>query len=178
MINHQASKIVVKSAQKLHKKCPYSEFFWCLFSRISTEYRNLQRISPYSVQIITKIVQGNLRIPTLFTCAYQGVRNVRFFGKFSVLCLLVTSVLRFAHSPQYRQHVRSSRIYPCRMITLPLLNLVMGALVVNGLNQQTQTIRKANLKKQQTLPVLLLLKIAKIRKNCSDSFSVFTTNSF
>ena len=30
------------------------------------------------------------------TCAYQGVRNVCFFGKFGVLCFLETTVLRFA----------------------------------------------------------------------------------
>ena len=29
------------------------------------------------------------------TCACQEVRNVRFFGKFGVLCFLVTSILRF-----------------------------------------------------------------------------------
>ena len=27
---------------------------------------------------------------------YQGLGNVRFFGKFGMLCFLVTSVLRFA----------------------------------------------------------------------------------
>ena len=29
-------------------------------------------------------------------CAYQGVRNVCFFGKFGAIFFLVTSVLRFA----------------------------------------------------------------------------------
>ena len=29
------------------------------------------------------------------TCACQEIRNVRFFGKFGVLCFLVTSILRF-----------------------------------------------------------------------------------
>ena len=29
------------------------------------------------------------------TCAYQGVRNVSFWGKSGVLCFVVTSVLRF-----------------------------------------------------------------------------------
>ena len=43
------------------------------------------------------------------TCVYQGVRNVRF-GKFSVLCFLVTPVLRFALLPYYRGTQRSS--YP------------------------------------------------------------------
>ena len=42
------------------------------------------------------------------TCAYQGVRNVQvflgfFFGKFDVLCFLVTSVLRFALFPYYQR---------------------------------------------------------------------------
>ena len=40
------------------------------------------------------------------TCAYQGVRNVWlffFFGKFDVLCFLVTSVLRFALLPYYQR---------------------------------------------------------------------------
>ena len=34
---------------------------------------------------------------------YQGVRNVRFFGKFSMLCFLVASVLRFTLLPYYRR---------------------------------------------------------------------------
>ena len=39
------------------------------------------------------------------TCAYQGVRNVCFFGKFGVLCFLLTPVLRFALLPYYRRIV-------------------------------------------------------------------------
>ena len=35
----------------LHEKCPYSEFFWLVFSRIRTEYREIPRISPDLVQI-------------------------------------------------------------------------------------------------------------------------------
>ena len=33
------------------KKCPYLEFFWPVFSRTLTEYRNILRISPYSVRM-------------------------------------------------------------------------------------------------------------------------------
>ena len=36
------------------------------------------------------------------TCAYQGVRNVRFPEKFGVLGFLVTMVLRFGLLPYYR----------------------------------------------------------------------------
>ena len=35
------------------------------------------------------------------TCAYLGIRNVRFFGKFDVFCFLETPVLRFALLPYY-----------------------------------------------------------------------------
>ena len=34
----------------LRKRCPYSESFWSAFSRIRTEYREIQSISPYSVK--------------------------------------------------------------------------------------------------------------------------------
>ena len=34
---------------------------------------------------------------------HQGVRNVRFFGKFDVLCFLETPGLRFALLPYYRR---------------------------------------------------------------------------
>ena len=35
----------------------------------------------------------------------RGVRNFRFFGKFDVLCFLVTPILRFAIVPYYRRNV-------------------------------------------------------------------------
>ena len=34
----------------LREKCPYSEFFWFVFSRIRTEYAEALRVSPYLVQ--------------------------------------------------------------------------------------------------------------------------------
>ena len=36
----------------LRKKCPYSELFWYVFSRIPTEYGNLLHESPNSVQML------------------------------------------------------------------------------------------------------------------------------
>ena len=38
------------------------------------------------------------------TCRYQGVRNIHFPGKFSVLCFLETPVLIFALLLYYRRH--------------------------------------------------------------------------
>ena len=46
------------------------------------------------MQIFQKTNISYPLIPTR-TCAYQGVRNVRFFGKFDVLCFLETPVFRF-----------------------------------------------------------------------------------
>ena len=35
----------------LREKCPYSEFFWSVISRIWTKYREIRSISPYSAQM-------------------------------------------------------------------------------------------------------------------------------
>ena len=35
----------------LRKKCPYSDLFWSVFSRIWTEYGEIWSISPYSVRL-------------------------------------------------------------------------------------------------------------------------------
>ena len=42
-------------------------FFWSVFSRIRTEYRDLLRKSPYSVRLRENTDQKKLRIWTLFT---------------------------------------------------------------------------------------------------------------
>ena len=41
------------------KKCPYSEFFWFSFFLIQTEYGEILRISPYSVQMRKNSGQNN-----------------------------------------------------------------------------------------------------------------------
>ena len=46
-----ASKTEKYSKDALRKKRPYLEFFWSVFSRILTEYRNLLCKSGYSVQM-------------------------------------------------------------------------------------------------------------------------------
>ena len=43
----------------LREKCPYSEFFWSLFSRIQTEYGEIWCISPYSAQTQENTKQKN-----------------------------------------------------------------------------------------------------------------------
>ena len=36
----------------IRKKCPSSEFFYPVFSRILTEYKNLQSKSPHSIRML------------------------------------------------------------------------------------------------------------------------------
>ena len=43
----------------LREKCPYSELFMSLFSRIRTEYGEIRSISPYSVQMRENTDQNN-----------------------------------------------------------------------------------------------------------------------
>ena len=43
----------------LRRKCPYSELFWSVFSRIRTEYGELRSISPYSVPMQENTDQNN-----------------------------------------------------------------------------------------------------------------------
>ena len=45
--------------QWLRKKCPYSELFWSVFSRIQTEYAEIRSISPYSVWMRENTDQKN-----------------------------------------------------------------------------------------------------------------------
>ena len=48
----------------LGKKCPYSELFWSVFSRIWTEYGEILHMSPYSVQIMENMDQSNSKYKT------------------------------------------------------------------------------------------------------------------
>ena len=43
----------------MREKCPYSEFFWSVFSRIRTEYEKIRSIFPYSVRMRENTDQEN-----------------------------------------------------------------------------------------------------------------------
>ena len=43
----------------LLKKCPYLELLWSAFFHIWTEYREILRISPYSVRMLENADQNN-----------------------------------------------------------------------------------------------------------------------
>ena len=64
----------------LREKCPYSEFFWSVFSHIRTEYGDLLHVR---------------------TCAYQGTRNFNFSENFACVLYewsLISTNVNLGHS--------------------------------------------------------------------------------
>ena len=47
--------------ESVRENCVYLELFWSAFSRIRTEYGEILRISPYSVQMREKADQNNYK---------------------------------------------------------------------------------------------------------------------
>ena len=72
----------------------------CLLSSLLAYKQNLLLNDLMNYAYIILFTQSFLQ--NQVTCAYQEVRNVRFFGIFDVLCFLVISVLRFTFLPYYR----------------------------------------------------------------------------
>ena len=64
------------------------------------------RENPYT-GILYALKCENMPTYIVGTFAYQGGKKCSFFGKFGVLCFIVTPVLRFALLPYYRQLVPS-----------------------------------------------------------------------
>ena len=89
-------------------------------------------------QISKRVFQENkARQISARTCAYQGVKNVRFCGKFGVLCFLETSVLRFALLPYYRRSAKGAITDNCPLfwrillaIFTPIYNLVKFSVLI------------------------------------------------
>ena len=71
-MNYRCFKSLSKVS--LRKKCPYSEFFWSPFSRILTEYGEILRISPYSVQMRENTDQNNFEYGQ-FLCSVCFEKN-------------------------------------------------------------------------------------------------------
>ena len=56
-----AKKLIVT----LREKCPHSEFFWSVFSRIWTECPNARKCGPEKLPIRTLFTKGEQRYETL-----------------------------------------------------------------------------------------------------------------
>ena len=71
------------------KKCPYSECFWSVFSRVRNEYGDLQSKSPHSVQmrenldqkIRTFFLQGKIRISNFNYILYFNFNYVLLYSE-------------------------------------------------------------------------------------------------
>ena len=74
------SQVSILYFYALRKNCPYSEFFWSIFSRISTEYGDLPSKSSNSVQMPENTEQNNffVLVHIMLQC---------YVVLFSVLCL-------------------------------------------------------------------------------------------
>ena len=57
------------------EKRPYSELFWSASSRISTEYREILRISPYSVRMRENADQNNTEYGHFLRSDYDFLRQ-------------------------------------------------------------------------------------------------------
>ena len=57
--NEYESNLNTNKNLSLREKCPYSEFFCSVYSSIRTEYREIQSVSPYSVQMRENMDQKN-----------------------------------------------------------------------------------------------------------------------
>ena len=89
----------------LHEKCRYSEFFWSVFSRIWTEYWEIVRISPYSVEMRENTDQKTLNTDTfhelcVLTCSsvhysisVYNVTTLKAIKKNSKYCLVCEAPL-------------------------------------------------------------------------------------
>ena len=57
----------------LCKKSPYSELFWSAFSRISTQYRKILRISPYSAKMRENADKNNSEYGHFYAVLMAGI---------------------------------------------------------------------------------------------------------
>ena len=97
--------------EQLFYKIPEKSF--CCSHRMVTSYRkwfipksNFWNITNESFIWGKVFCSSKPHIYKLVECAYQGVRNGRFFGKFDMLCFFETPVLRFVLLP-YVLHLES-----------------------------------------------------------------------
>ena len=72
----------------LREKCSYSEFFWCVFSRIRIEYGYIQSISPYSVQMRKIRTTKTLNTDTFHTVFFSFMLTIFSMVFWNLYCWL------------------------------------------------------------------------------------------
>ena len=80
----------------LREKCPYSEFFWSVFSRSRTKYGEILRISPYSVRMLENTYQKNSKHRHFLRSVIHIQKHLNVFqnqkaaaGKYDVISAVV-----------------------------------------------------------------------------------------
>ena len=84
--NNSGAQRASLSLLSLRKKCPYSGFFWSVFSRIWTEYEEIIRISPHLVQMRENTDQKNSEYGHFFTQCIT--RFLRMLNVLPVYCIM------------------------------------------------------------------------------------------
>ena len=80
----------------LRKKCPYLELFWSVFSRIRTEYREILRISAYSVWMRENTDQNNSEYGHFYAIIVTLVSRILLDVGYRI-----PSIIFFAHAMFY-----------------------------------------------------------------------------
>ena len=100
----------------LHEKCSYSEFFCSVFSNIWTEYGEILRISPYSVQMLENTDQKNSEYeqflrsaPQFFCLRFFDFCIIIFVSKYGIVGFVLTRCL--TNEREYQG--KKMRIFPC-----------------------------------------------------------------
>ena len=98
---------------KLRERCPYSEFFWSVFSHIRTEFGKIRSISPYSVQMSENTNQKNseYRHFHAVTCGSLFIMTI-LFGTPSAVAMITgfrfpSRYMTFSSSIRSRLFLRS-----------------------------------------------------------------------
>ena len=101
----------------LRKKCPYSELFWSVVSRIRTEYGELLRISPHSVRIRENTVQNCI--------IFSTIHHHTFYYK--IILKLEVNIIS-CHRSYYLRHVFKGTLFPSEKQPFPgcLVNNIFG----------------------------------------------------
>ena len=94
----------------LRKKCPYSELFWSVFSRIRTEYGEIIRVSPYSVGMRENADQSKSEYGQF---SHSVIDILFILLSISTLLLYLTSLLYFSDGEHIKLFKGSRRLWLC-----------------------------------------------------------------
>ena len=96
------------------EKCPYSEFFWSILSRIRTEYGEIVCISPYSVRMRENT--DTLHAVTIISHTIISVVTIQL--RFSVYCLISASKNYSTKGLRFHPYTATSIYYSLRLLKI------------------------------------------------------------